>query len=308
MLFRSGEDALTGQNYDHRKQWVVDRLAELSGVFAIDVCAYAVMSNHYHVVLRVDEAQAGTLTREAVVERWGRLFKLPVPIERYMKGEAESEAERLHAEQVIEEWRERLTNISWFMRGLNEPLARWANEEDQVTGRFWEGRFKSQALLDEVAVLSCMSYVDLNPVRAELAETPEASSYTSIQARIQSELANGVATPHLPVPLMPLVREAEDGHCQAIGVTLPEYLELVDWAGRSIREDKRGAISQGIPPILGRLGIDAGEYLQRMSGRSRAMEGLALGAVDRVKAFAGRFGRGFVRGQRQGGALYQAKQ
>ncbi len=190
--FLCGWDRLTGQSYEHRKQWVVDRLALLGDVFCIDVCAYAIMANHHHVVLRLNPEQAAHLSEDDVLERWCRLFGLPLLVERYRQGLSTSDVEAETAREWIATYRERLADLSWFMRCLNEPIARWANAEDGVTGRFWEGRFKSQARLDEAALLTCMSYVDLNPVRAAIAQTPEASDYTSIQERIRAwSAANG---------------------------------------------------------------------------------------------------------------------
>ena len=104
------------------------------------------MSNHYHLVLFVDAAQARKWTQREIVERWTILFRAPNLVRRWQSGEA-LEAEQRMAEAIIERWRLRLCDISWFMRCLNEHLARLANAEDQCTGRFWEGRFKSQALL-----------------------------------------------------------------------------------------------------------------------------------------------------------------
>ena len=182
--FLCGEDHVTGKSFEHRKAWVTDRLDYLAKTFAIDITSYAIMSNHYHLVLRVDVDKANDWSEANVVRRWKRVCKVPLIVEKYLKGNA-TKGLAIMAQELIEKWRARLTDISWFMRLLNEHLARKANKEDNCTGRFWEGRFKSQALLDEAAVLTAMAYVDLNPIRANTAKTPESSEYTSIQQRIK---------------------------------------------------------------------------------------------------------------------------
>jgi len=306
--FLCGEDSLTGKNYEHRKRWVIDRLRELAGIFAIDICAYAVMSNHYHLVLRVDEKKAESWPLEKVTERWERLFSLPLLVARYLRGETTTKAENKEAERLIETWRERLTDISWFMRSLNEHLARRGNEEDNCKGRFWEGRFKSQALLDEAAVLTCMSYVDLNPVRAGMASTPEESDYTSIQQRIRQykktkEEKESIVSNSTPV-LMPLVKQHKDPHSNAIGFTLKDYLELVDWAGRAIREGKSGAISESTPPILQRLGLASSRYLEHVKGRVATEDTTAIGHLKRLREAAEVLGKRFIKGVGMAKRLY----
>ena len=180
-----GEDHSTGENYDHRKQWLVSRLRFLSYIYAIDICAYAILSNHYHVVLHVDKQRAQSWSDLEVVERWMQLYKGNVLVDRWLADpNTIDKASLLKVRKYIEGWRERLASISWFMRGVNETIARMANVEEGRSGRFWEGRFKSQALLDEAAVLSCMTYVDLNPVRAGMEKDLFASDFTSIQQRL----------------------------------------------------------------------------------------------------------------------------
>src|SRR5262249_39670413 len=115
----------------------------LQRMFAIDPCAYAIMSNHYHLVLHVAAARARAWTELEVVERWALSFRIPQIVRRYLQKEA-SDAEVSRAQELIQVWRTRLHDLSWFMRMLNEHLARRANQEDRCTGRFWEGRFKSQ--------------------------------------------------------------------------------------------------------------------------------------------------------------------
>ena len=201
--FLCGEDRFTGKNFDHRRAWLETWILQLASVFAIDVAAYAVMSNHYHIVLRIDAERAAEWSIEEVLEHWTRLFTGPVIVQRYLSPDTKALMTESECDKVVElaeEYRERLTNLSWFMRVLNESIAREANREDSVKGRFWEGRFKSQALLDEAALLSAMAYVDLNPIRAGIAFTPEQSDHTSIQSRIDGLAAEETVVP-LSVPL-----------------------------------------------------------------------------------------------------------
>ena len=174
--------------------------------------------------------------------------------QRFVDGEALREVEWLALRSDIKRWRARLTSISWYMRIVNERIARQANAEDHCTGRFWEGRFKSQALLDERARLSCMAYVDLNPIRAKMAKTPESPDYTSIKHRISTLQKNKPTRGCL---------ETFDGiHQNSTGIPfkLDDYVELVDWSGRIIRDDKRGAINSNLPPIIERLGLEADHW------------------------------------------------
>ncbi len=185
--FLCGEDHQTGRDYSHRRGWIADHIQQLAGVFAIDVAAFAVMSNHFHIVVRIDRERAEEWDTQEVLERWTRLFQGPLLVQRYLKDpEALDASEKKPLEALAETYRQRLHDLSWYMRALNEHIARQANAEDGVTGRFWEGRFKSQALLDEAALLAVMAYVDLNPIRAGIADTPEQAEYTAIHARIRA--------------------------------------------------------------------------------------------------------------------------
>ena len=185
--FLCGFDPVTQQDFSHRKTWLVNRLRELAAVFAIEVIAYAIMATHYHAILRTRPDIVATWSNREVATRWLTLFSR----HRGPRGETIPPLEEeIHAlEQCperIAQLRQRLCSLSWFMGRLNEFIARAANKEDQVKGRFWESRFKCQALLDEAAVAACMVYVDLNPIRAGLAETPEDSDFTSIQERFRA--------------------------------------------------------------------------------------------------------------------------
>jgi len=163
-----GDDKYSGNNFDHRRTWLVDRIKFLSTVFSIDIAAYAIMSNHYHLVLKVNRDEALNLTNDDVIERWYQLYHGCILVDRYRSGEKLNAAYMFRineiVNEIVNEWRIRLYDISWFMRSLNEFIARKANKEDNCTGKFWEGRFKSQALLDESEnqwgqVLHCASMI-----------------------------------------------------------------------------------------------------------------------------------------------------
>ena len=119
-----GEDKYTEKSFEHRRQWVVERMHYLVSLFNIDICAYAIMSNHYQLVLHIDEQQNESLTHEDVCERW-------------QSEQTTSEAENKAALTIINGWKGRLADISWFMRCLNEFIALKANKEDECSGRFY---------------------------------------------------------------------------------------------------------------------------------------------------------------------------
>tara|TARA_B100001094_G_scaffold228083_1_gene222631 strand:+ start:2614 stop:3594 length:981 start_codon:yes stop_codon:yes gene_type:complete len=269
-----GKDTLTGQCYEHRRQWIEDRILFLAQYFAIDICSFAVMSNHIHLVLCVDVEKCKKWTTDEVLQRWHKIYKGAPITQKYMQGENLNPIELDALSDYIEKYRSRLQDISWFMRALNEPIARKANTEDKCTGHFWEGRFKSQALLDDTAVLTCMAYVDLNPIRAQKAKSLEDSDHTSIQMRVKAAMRG-----QQPESLKPFKASTSDLVSNTFNFDLKDYLELVDATGRIIREDKKGALSEKETKILTQIKLSTTQWISL----NRCFESTFKGAVGRVK-------------------------
>lgn len=276
--FLCGYDSETQRDYSHRKQWIVSKIKHLASIFAIQICAYAIMSNHYHLVLFVNDKQANSWDHDEIITRWHAIFPTDAKsINTYSKKDAE---------RKLEQWRHRLMDISWFMRCLNEPIARYSNKEDEKKGRFWEGRFKSQALLDEGALLSAMVYVDLNPIRAQIAKTPEESDFTSIQERLKTfakHLKYGSA--RQPSSLVSFDDiNITHGMKSLIDFKLLDYFELVESTGRMLHQDKKGSIPSTLPPLLLRLGLKPQYWLQNVKYLQIRFS-YAIGHVDRLANF-----------------------
>ena len=288
--FLCGQDEFSGKNYEHRRAWIVNRLQYLTQIFAIEVCSYAVMSNHYHVILRLNTSQSAPWSDKEIVERWVALFSGNAYSRAYLSGDVLCDIGRHYIDTKLPIWRERLGDLSWFMRCLNEHIARKANIEDECTGRFWEGRFKSQALLDETALITCMAYVDLNPIRAKMASTPEQSDYTSIQMRIHALLNNELQDDWL----LPMACNKESTN--RLPIDLQSYLSLVDWTARTVVQSKRGAIPNNLSPILDRLSMNGSDWLLSQQHFGKRVYRV-IGSQQKIQALASRIGQSWLCGQ-----------
>jgi REP element-mobilizing transposase RayT len=281
-----GFDPYTKKNYDHRKEWVRQRLIFLTSCFGIEVGGYACMINHLHIILKSSSKAANSWSDREVARRWLRLF----PKDRDEFGNPQ-DPEDCHIEAItgnpglVDTYRNRLNSISWFMKSLNEWISRKANKEDRCTGKFWEGRFKCTALKNQGAVLACMQYIDLNPIRAGVAELPETSAFTSGQDRIRAREARialeryradrkRAEKRHKETPeqkeilrkltglarrdswLSPIVyNELETGNA-ILNMNVDDYLSLLDWTGRNIVAGKNGSIPTDMEPLLQRMELN----------------------------------------------------
>ena len=293
--FLCGYDRQSGRNYRHRKRYLERRLRELTRYFCVKTVTATVQCNHHHTIVRTDPVAAGLLSAQEVLDRWRAV--MPYKLKESEREEG-LEGLKYRAElldpQIIEEYRQRLNSVSWLMRLLKEPLARMANLEDGCKGHFWEGRFKCVRLDDAAALLACMSYVELNPIRAGVADRLENCDYTTIQERmkeykeraraqrlkkykrilgseVEARLLERWASRKVARAqwLYPLEKLFEGWQGRSGGIELGEYLELVDWSGRCSRREGEGRIPEHLAGILERLEANPefwGEVVEEYGG------------------------------------------
>lgn len=212
-------------------------------------------------------------------------------------------------------WRARLGDLSWFLRCLNESIARRANEEDGCTGRFWEGRFRSQALLDEAALLTCMSYVDLNPIRAGLAESLEESDFTSIQQRLEeyagaaerekesAETIESKEPCRLP-DLVSFTRPGAIGSGWDLPMQLADYVDLLAVTARAGGDTPSQALPEKTAGLLGRLGIASEHWVESIKSYRRHFFSI-VGHVDQIEIYCARTDRSLAKGSRWAKKLFR---
>lgn len=263
------------QNYDHRRDWIEKKILKFAEIFAIEVYSYAVMHNHYHLVVYSDPKAPEKWSDLEVAERWLKVYpnRLDEPnfkLQREMRLQA-----IVNDPELLVIYRERLGSLSWLMRRINEPVAKQANKEDNVKGHFWEARFYSQALLDEAAALTCMAYVDLNPIRAGIADTLEESDYTGIQTRIKAKPTEAELNSTL---------KALAGNIRNRTMVLPlkDYIELVEWTAISIVYPDKASMPSNLANTLSHLNIQPNNWIVQIQHYGK-QQGYFVGQLEALK-------------------------
>ncbi|MFT7220120.1 MAG: hypothetical protein ACI8Z1_001737 [Candidatus Azotimanducaceae bacterium] len=225
--FLCGKDPYSKADYEHRKGWLEQRMFHLAQCFAVSIDAFAIMSNHFHLVVYYDPKDSYRWSKGKVADRWLSAFPPHAVAGAPENGD---EISRLHralllamAERFLHA-RRTLGSLSMFMKYLKQPIAYQANKEDHCTGHFFEGRFCAGALLDESAVIAAMAYVDLNPVRARIVNDIDA--YQAVSGSHRKKIA--VNHPErLAAAIEPLVSGVTKDR-PALSMSLGDYLNIVD--------------------------------------------------------------------------------
>ena len=298
--FLLGFDSVSGKNFDHRKIWIEDQLKLLASHCGIDLLGFAILSNHFHLILRSRPDVVATWDDTEVARRWLMLCPKRKKSDRSPEVPNEFELNSIRNDPLkLATIRTRLSDVAWWMRLLCQNIGTRANKDDKEVGKFFQGRYRSVRILDEATLLACVAYVDLNPIRAAMVETLEQSDFTSAQRRIQSLVADASEPSLTPSQtpdsfLAPLsIDEKKDalGPCAStttkrcsdkgfLAIPKRDYLELLDATARIVRLDKSGATPSDLPPIFERLKLDVGNWKLLVSDFGRLFSSVAGAPKD----------------------------
>jgi len=281
--FLLGYDSVTGKNYDHRKVWIDQQLAHQATHFGIDLLCQAIMSNHLHLVLRSRPDVVQEWNSEEVARRWLMLCPERRDENRRPMEPTEFEINRLvNNKEKLASVRSRLSDISWWMRLLCQNIAQRANREDGEVGKFWQARYRAVRLLDEIAILSCAAYVDLNPIRAAMAQTIATSDFTSAQKRSQDlaveshrqlppESARSDGHPDTPPPAV------RNEYSEAVDLRSSQHLSPVELRERDGRPGPDANLDRVRCSNKGFLLISTAEYLSLLEWTVRQQRATVAG-------------------------------
>jgi hypothetical protein len=311
--FLFGQDELTGKNFDHRKVWIEDCLKHFAAHFGIDLLTYAVMSNHFHLILRNRPDVVATWDDTEVARRW--LMICPHRKDESGRPLPPTEAELNLIRRCplrLQQIRKRLADVSWWMRLMCQKIATRSNQEDGASGHFFEERYRAVRLVDDASVLACSAYVDLNPIRAAICQTIETSEHTSVKIRIdamrQSDLPRcqtGSAKRPRVVPIRPRidaflsplsidertdsagpVASADSDRCSDKGflpMSVLDYVELLDWTARQVAAGKPGKTPSSAPPVVKRLAASGEAWCELVGSFGRLFHHVA-GSPETINA------------------------
>jgi hypothetical protein len=296
----AGKDPVSGKDFEFRREWIRRRLELLSAVFGIDVLTYAILSTHLHVVLRNRPDVVATWSDEEVALRWLQVFP-GRRLDEHLGEPTEGDVQALVKDtKRLQQVRLRLSDISWFMRSLCEQIARWANRQDECTGHFWEGRFKAQRITDEAGLLACAMYVDLNPIRAALAHTPETSRHTSAYDRIRA--LKGEQVDSAAAEAVPLTREEAARQIKGTPASQRKARALARLRGRLRRRMARDAWLAPLP--LGKAyRADAQASKTGVRASDRGFLSMSVKDYLQLLDWTGRQGRKHPEGEKPSGTI-----
>ncbi len=295
--FLCGIDPETNKDYGYRRQWIEDRILELANYFSIEVFSYAVMNNHYHLVVYSDPKLPESWSDLEVADKWLKVFPGQYNNPKYKVQRNLKIQSIIKDPELLAAYRERLGSLSWLMRRINEPLAKKSNAEESCKGHFWESRFKSQALLDEASALTCMAYVDLNPIRAKMAKTLEESDHTSIKKRIKA-----CTDDELRGTLKSIAGKVKN---RTMVLRLEDYIELVEWTGKMIISPIKGSIPTEISTTLNHLNIKRENWVGQVQHyESRYYR--FVGSLENMKEKTKALGKKWLKGINSIQELYQS--
>ncbi len=314
--FLMGKDTTTGKDYDHRKGWAEARLSMLVASFGVEVCTFSILDNHFHIIVRVSPSVIDQLDDVEIARRWLRVYPGYWVLDEnwHEPTTAEIEALAKDSEEILK-LRRRLKSVSQFMSAFSEYMARRANKEDDVTGRFWGGRFRSRELADEAAVLSCAAYVDLNELRAGIARTLEECQHSSIAKRIEEQQGGEPCEWLVPIELLledygeptPSASGKRPSDRGLLRMTNEQYIRTLRWMAENHQagKDQHKPPPDNVEAELDRLQLDGGELLEIMGNIPQVFRRF-MGTVEQIQARAAEVNRRWFHGVSAAARLFRA--